>query len=139
MHGSPRRSARSSASSGACAPIDAATHARWFQGRLADTRGALLIAEDARGPVGVLRYDVLGATATVSIYLAPARHGEGLGSSLLQAGHAWLREHRPHVEVIDAEVLSQHAASRRAFEEAGVKIKHVSWECLAARRATEEE
>lgn len=105
------------------APIDSATHARWFQGRLADSHGALLIAEDERGPVGVLRYDVVGAAATVSIYLAPERHGEGLGSSLLQAGHAWLREHRPHVEVIDAAVLSQHAASRRAFEEAGYGLR----------------
>lgn len=112
-HESTRRHAHSPA------PIDAARHEAWFRRRLADAQGALLVAEDARGAVGVLRYDIEGDAATVSIYLVPDRHGESLGSNLLRTGHAWLRAHRPGVRRIEAEVLPGNIASRRAFEEAG--------------------
>lgn len=105
------------------APIDPAHHAAWFAERLNDEHGALLIGEDARGPVGVLRYDVRGATARVSVYLVPARHGEGLGALLLHAGHVWLAAHRPAVRAIEAEVLADNPASRLAFAEAGYTLQ----------------
>lgn len=101
------------------APIDPARHAVWFAERLKDEHGALLIGEDERGPVGVLRYDVRGATARVSVYLVPDRHGQGLGALLLHAGHRWLAANRPAVRAIDAEVLADNRASRLAFAEAG--------------------
>lgn len=101
------------------APIDPARHAAWFAERLKDEHGALLIGEDARGPVGVLRYDVRGATARVSVYLVPGRHGEGLGTLLLHAGHRWLAAQRPGVRSIEAEVLADNRASQLAFAEAG--------------------
>lgn len=101
------------------APIDPARHAVWFAEKLKDGHGALLIGEDERGPVGVLRYDVRGATARVSVYLVPERHGEGLGALLLHAGHRWLVANRPAVRSVDAEVLADNRASRLAFTEAG--------------------
>jgi UDP-2,4-diacetamido-2,4,6-trideoxy-beta-L-altropyranose hydrolase len=101
------------------APIDPDRHAAWFAQRMNDEDGALLIGEDAHGPVGVLRYDVNGATARVSVYLVPGRHGEGLGALLLHAGHRWLCANRPAVRAIDAEVMAENHASRLAFAEAG--------------------
>lgn len=105
------------------APIDPARHAAWFADRLKDEHSALLIGEDERGPVGVLRFDVHGATARVSVYLVPERHGEGLGALLLQAGHRWLTAKRPVVRAIDAEVVADNHASRLAFAEAGYELR----------------
>ncbi|MCS6943956.1 MAG: UDP-2,4-diacetamido-2,4,6-trideoxy-beta-L-altropyranose hydrolase [Sutterellaceae bacterium] len=100
-------------------PIDPDRHAEWFAQRLNDPAGALLIAEDARGPVGVLRYDVRGDVARVSVYVVPGRQGEGLGAVLLHAGHRWLAENRPTLRAVDADILVENAASRVAFAEAG--------------------
>lgn len=107
-------------------PIDPARHAVWFSERLNDERGALLIGEDERGPVGVLRYDVQGATARVSVYLVPDRHGEGLGALLLHAGHRWLMQHRPTVRAVDADVLADNHGSRLAFAEAGYAVRQLT-------------
>lgn len=104
------------------APIDPVSHASWFAERLRDADCVLLIGEDDCGPVGVLRYDVRGATARVSVYLVPERHGEGLGALLLHAGHRWLAANRPAVRTIDAEVLTDNHASRLAFAEAGYAL-----------------
>ena len=104
-------------------PIDPAGHRLWFTARLADPQCALLIAEDAHGPVGVLRYDIADRAAYVSIYLVPGRHGEGFGASMLHAGHRWLRAHRPEVIRIDAEVKAGNHPSRLAFQETGYAIR----------------
>jgi UDP-2,4-diacetamido-2,4,6-trideoxy-beta-L-altropyranose hydrolase len=117
------------------APIDFARHAAWFSDRLRDEHGALLIGEDARGPVGVLRYDVRGAAARVSVYLVPGRHGEGLGALLLHAGHRWLAEHRPAVHFVEADVLADNPASQLAFVEAGYTLRQY----VLRRRLTSQE
>jgi UDP-2,4-diacetamido-2,4,6-trideoxy-beta-L-altropyranose hydrolase len=109
-------------------PIDPAGHRTWFAARLADPQCALLIAEDAQGAVGVLRYDIADRAAYVSIYLVPGRHGEGLGASMLHAGHRWLRDQRPEVVRIDAEVKSSNHPSRLAFEETGYAIRATMFE-----------
>ena len=106
--------------------IDAARHAAWFAERMNDRDGALLIGEDDRGPVGVLRFDVRGDAARVSVYLAPGRHGEGLGPVLLHAGQRWLRAQRPAVRRIDADVLAGNRASQLAFAEAGYIAHHAT-------------
>lgn len=104
------------------APIDPARHASWFAERLRDADCVLLIGEDDGGPVGVLRYDLKGAAARVSVYLVPERHGQGLGALLLHAGHLWLAANRPQVRAIDAEVLADNHASRLAFAEVGYAL-----------------
>ena len=38
---------------------------------LADPKRVLLIAEDAHGPVGVVRFDLDGAEAEISVYRTP--------------------------------------------------------------------
>ncbi|MCX8003939.1 MAG: UDP-2,4-diacetamido-2,4,6-trideoxy-beta-L-altropyranose hydrolase [Burkholderiaceae bacterium] len=108
------------------APIDPDRHAAWFAERLKDGAGALLIAEDGRGAVGVLRYDVRGNVARVSIYLVPGRQGEGLGAVLLHAGNRWLAENRPAVRAVDADILVENAASRLAFAEAGYATRQLT-------------
>jgi RimJ/RimL family protein N-acetyltransferase len=85
--------------------------------------------------VGVLRYDVRGAAARVSVYLVPGRHGEGLGALLLHAGHRWLAEHRPAVHFVEADVLADNPASQLAFVEAGYTLRQY----VLRRRLTSQE
>jgi UDP-2,4-diacetamido-2,4,6-trideoxy-beta-L-altropyranose hydrolase len=102
-------------------PIALEDHLRWLARVLEDDDCLLLIAEEEGSPVGVLRYDLAGATATLSIYLVPGLAGKGYGSRLLLAGDAWLAAQRPEVKVIRAEVQPDNVASVGAFLAAGYR------------------
>jgi UDP-2,4-diacetamido-2,4,6-trideoxy-beta-L-altropyranose hydrolase len=100
-------------------PIDMATHVDWLQRTLAAPDRDLLVAEIQGRPMGVLRFDVTGSRATVSIYLAPEWIGKGYGRSVLVAGHEWLAKHRREVAEVHATILSENRASASAFTQAG--------------------
>ncbi|MNY51229.1 hypothetical protein D3C86_1867980 [compost metagenome] len=78
-----------------------------------------MIAEADDGPVGVLRYDLDGTRAEVSIYLFEGRFGLGWGRALLVRGEAFVIVHWPRLEGITAQVLSANQASLKVFREAG--------------------
>jgi UDP-2,4-diacetamido-2,4,6-trideoxy-beta-L-altropyranose hydrolase len=99
--------------------ISADQHRTWFSAALSSDSRVLLIGETGAGPVGVLRYDIEGSLASVSVYLAPDLHGRGLGPELLRAGDRWLRENLPKVSQVRAQILSSNAVSRAAFRSAG--------------------
>lgn len=101
--------------------IDRAAHEAWFAAVLADPARHLLIGEQAAEPVGVVRFDVRGARAEVSIYLAPGLGGEGGGSELLLAAESWLAARRPEVTGITAQVLGENQRSHRLFEACGYR------------------
>jgi len=103
--------------------IDAESHRAWFRRVLDDPGKALLIGERGGEPIGVLRYDLQGegARALVSIYLVPGNGGHGLGSALLRAGSRWLREHRPAVARVRAEIRPGNRRSIGAFADAGFR------------------
>ena len=104
------------------AEIGRADHERWLAGVLGNPDRLLLIAEHEGRPVGVLRYDIAGDTAMVSIYLAPGTGGHGYGPAVLCAGHALLVTERPAVRRVDARIKPDNRGSRRAFEEAGYRL-----------------
>lgn len=104
-------------------PIERETHDRWFTATLIDRQRDLLIAEHAGQPVGVLRYDVDGDEALVSIYLVPGCGGRGFGPAILRAGHRWLTLNRPRISAVRAEVHGDNAASHKAFREAGYTLR----------------
>jgi len=105
--------------SGDATEISPADHVAWFERVLGDPKRHLLIAEDAGGVLGVLRYDVEGGSARVSIYLVPNRLGSGAGSRLLAAGERWLAARQPEVRELTAEVRDENRASVRLFSDAG--------------------
>lgn len=112
-------------------PIPWERHRAWFDGVLRDPLRALLIAERAQQPVGVLRYDCEGSRCTVSIYLVPGQHGHGYGPRVLCVGHEWLKANRPDVTTVRAEILPDNLDSAEAFRQAGyrgdsnVYLKHL--------------
>ncbi len=98
------------------------THLPWLERRLASAQSLLLIAEESAGvPLGMVRFDIgdaAAAGATISINLAPAQRGRGLGPALILLGCRELR--RAHGEMeIHAFIKPGNAASVRAFERAG--------------------
>ncbi|MBC7804178.1 MAG: UDP-2,4-diacetamido-2,4,6-trideoxy-beta-L-altropyranose hydrolase [Candidatus Parcubacteria bacterium] len=109
---------RASHDSGALEP---ARHEEWFRASLAVPARDLLIAEVGKVSIGVLRYDVDGPRATVSIYLAPDWIGRGYGAEVLKAGHAWLGVHRPVVVEVRAEILAENSNSMSTFLQAGYR------------------
>ena len=105
-------------------PIAYENHRRWLEQVLAAPHRALLVGEDAEGPVGVVRFDLQSTEALISVYLVPSRVGSGLSSALLRAAAGWLRATHPHVERLVAEVRPGNLPSQRAFERAGYVIDH---------------
>ncbi|MBK5510994.1 UDP-2,4-diacetamido-2,4,6-trideoxy-beta-L-altropyranose hydrolase [Pseudomonas sp. TH15] len=79
----------------------------------------LLIAEADDGPVGVLRYDLRGLEAEVSLSLLDQRIGLGWGRALLARGELFVRAHWPQLTAITARVLPDNRASLKVFRDAG--------------------
>jgi RimJ/RimL family protein N-acetyltransferase len=100
-------------------PIAWQAHVAWLAAVLADPDRRLWIAEEAGGPVGQLRVDrTPGGVGTVSIGLAPAARGRGLGSAVLRMGvAAAVRE--LGIGRARAVVMAANPPSRRLFEGAG--------------------
>jgi UDP-2,4-diacetamido-2,4,6-trideoxy-beta-L-altropyranose hydrolase len=100
------------------AVIERSAHEAWLTGVLADPNRLLLVGDIDGAPIGVVRFDIAGAQAEVSIYRVP-RTQPGLGTSLLLAAERWLRERRPDVTAVVAGVRAGNERSTRLFESAG--------------------
>jgi RimJ/RimL family protein N-acetyltransferase len=103
-------------------PIPWHDHVMWYTAQLASQSCLFLIAERGGAPVGVLRFErsVDGCEALVSIALAPAARGRGLGTPLLtEGGRRALAA--LGVRRIAAWIRPTNAASLRAFARAGYR------------------
>ncbi|MBK7901037.1 MAG: UDP-2,4-diacetamido-2,4,6-trideoxy-beta-L-altropyranose hydrolase [Betaproteobacteria bacterium] len=111
---SVRRASRESA------PISRPVHDAWLRDTLARPDRRILVGERDGVPVGVVRFDLSGEEAEVSIYLAPGEHGAGAGGDLLAAAERWLaRDRSAGVCKIRAEVAGGNVPSRQMFLSAG--------------------
>jgi UDP-2,4-diacetamido-2,4,6-trideoxy-beta-L-altropyranose hydrolase len=99
--------------------IEWSAHQNWLAASLSNPRRLLLIAEADDGPVGVLRYDMRGFSAEVSIYLFEGRFGLGWGRALLARGETVVKAHWPELESLTALVLPANQPSLNVFREAG--------------------
>jgi RimJ/RimL family protein N-acetyltransferase len=100
-------------------PIDAATHARWFAGKLADADTALLIAERDGRPVGYTRLErVDPRLAEIGVLIGARDRGRGLGAELIALGTR-TGAAKLGVERVLAHVKPGNEASLRAFRAAG--------------------
>jgi len=101
------------------AQIDLADHRRWFDRVLASEQQALLVGERGGAPVGVVRFDIDGEAAEVSIYVVPQALGRGCGRALLLSAESWLRRTRPQVSTLRAHLRVDNPSSQRLFEACG--------------------
>jgi UDP-2,4-diacetamido-2,4,6-trideoxy-beta-L-altropyranose hydrolase len=110
--------------------ISSSAHARWFERVLSDPDRHLLVAEHREAPVGVIRYDLdrANATAEVSIFLAPAVLGIGLGQPALIAANNWLTSNEPDILRIRAHVRGSNPRSHQLFESVGFHKQRTTFE-----------
>lgn len=103
-------------------PLERVEHDAWFAATLASDDRLLLIGEQEGTDVGVVRFDVNNSAAEISIYVAPARIGNGEGIELLLAAEAWLAANRPDVAELQAEVLRDNEGSHALFLAGGYQL-----------------
>jgi len=90
-------------------------HCQWFEQRLKNNNGPILIGEINRQPLGVVRFDISNHEAMVSIYLVPDSDSKGWGRCLLDHAETWLRQHHPQVLKLHAQVLHNNEPSKKLF------------------------
>lgn len=110
-------------------------HCAWFARRLVDPQTIMLVAEEALGGVGVIRFDLDGADASVSIFLAPGNGGRSLGSIILRDGEQWVMARHPEIKRFLADVRPENAASIALFEGANYEAQRTRFERIVDGRA----
>jgi UDP-2,4-diacetamido-2,4,6-trideoxy-beta-L-altropyranose hydrolase len=116
------------ASSRTRSELDFGSHVQWLRATLDNSARVLLIGERNARPVGVVRFDVEGRSAEVSVYLVPGAHPPGTGGALLAAAETWLRKQRPEVGLYRAEVLGDNRPSHRLFRSGGYILSSTHYE-----------
>ena len=107
--------------------INREDHHKWFASVQASPDRLLLIGQREGLPVGVVRFDIQGDTAEVSIYLVPNIQQPGRGRALLQSAEKWLSANRPRVNKISAYVLGGNERSQYLFSGAGYEVESTSY------------
>jgi len=103
-------------------PISRHDHQMWFARTLSSTASPLLIGHRGGTPVGVVRFDVDGNTAEVSIYRVPDGKEKGLGFHLLEKAEQWLAANRPEIHTLQAHVIGDNGRSRQLFLRSGYRL-----------------
>ena len=102
--------------------FDWKTHQAWMAGVLADPQRALLVGFRRDRPIGMVRFDLQGEIAEVSIHVAPETGSVGLGPGLLRAAEMWFWERYPQARKIRAFVLGKNLRSQNFFKGAGYEL-----------------
>lgn len=100
-------------------PIMYEAHCAWMTRVLADPNRLLLVGLLEGRDAGVVRFDMDGCCAEVSIFLAPGAIGFGLGRALLTAAEARLRQDHPQVKTLSAWVKKDNPRSLQLFQHLG--------------------
>lgn len=109
-------------------PITRGTHQEWFRRAVADSNTVILIGELNGAPIGVARFDLIAIVATVSVYLVPEYHGQGLGTALLEAGADWMRRAHPDIRILEAHIRTENTSSENAFRDAGYRCSSTTFQ-----------
>jgi UDP-2,4-diacetamido-2,4,6-trideoxy-beta-L-altropyranose hydrolase len=103
-------------------------HSRWLVKSLENHNRQILIAELQGRAAGVLRYDIDGSLAVISIYTVPGIKDYGIGTQMIRTGSKWLQCHFPNIHKIQAKVLPENVVSKKAFVNAGFTEHHLTYE-----------
>jgi len=107
-------------------PVSLKDHRAWWLENICKSDRVLLIGSVGAINIGVLRFDVSGVKAVISIYIDPDLTGQGLGTSLTNKGLEWIKSSRPDILTVEAQVKPANEASRRMFISTGFKEEYTS-------------
>jgi UDP-2,4-diacetamido-2,4,6-trideoxy-beta-L-altropyranose hydrolase len=102
--------------------IDWNKHEAWFEQVLIKDDIKLLLISANQKDVGVVRFDLSGSIAEISIYLVPDMLQKGLGTKLLDVSEKWLQLHHPEINEVTAEVLDCNSKSKHFFIKNGYVV-----------------
>jgi len=103
-------------------PIDRETHSNWFSQRLQDSNCLMLVCRDDQGhSLGLVRFDLAGDEAIISINLDPNMRGRGLAGFIIIRTVDELFK-RYNISRVSAFIKPQNLRSAKAFERAGFSI-----------------
>jgi UDP-2,4-diacetamido-2,4,6-trideoxy-beta-L-altropyranose hydrolase len=121
-------------------------HSHWFAERMQDPQSVIYIGENAAGePVGVVRFQIKGESAVLSVNVALRFRGEGWGRELILFSTRDLVRANS-AQRVDAFVKPENQASVRLFEASGFQRKEkeriagqdallFTWECRTGTHA----
>ncbi len=107
--------------------IDFEQHKKWYEKALKDPDIHILTGSVSNEDVGVLRFEISGDEAEVSIYLVNKMFNRGYGRALVNAGEIWLTSNFPAVKYIVAEVLPDNEISMKMFEMCGYQLSNIKY------------
>ncbi len=102
-----------------CREIPWLEHLEWVRRLRLDPDRLQLFAFEHGAPVGAIRFDRAGDSATVSLMVAPEARGRGLAFPIIAGGIAEIRRVWPGLRAIGAAIRAVNFRSRSAFERAG--------------------
>lgn len=105
--------------------INYPTHEKWLADSLLNPNRCLYAIECDESLIGVVRFDVLKESATVSIYIAHTHRSIGAASFGLTEGEKVLCKAFPQVTKIIAEVKSSNETSLRLFNKCEYKSENI--------------
>jgi len=98
-------------------------HCRWLAATLKNANRCLLMCEPEEGePIAVVRFDVEGQSAELSINLSPLERGKGLAPQCLALAKDYFEKQYPSVSKLIAEIKNLNIASRKSFEKVGFTL-----------------
>lgn len=114
-------------------PLALSSHVEWLAKTLHDADKSLLLVSRGERGVACVRFDCAQGVAKVSIYIDPDLHGHGMGTPALAAALNWLKENRPDVGVVQADVLGTNMVSQSLFLAAGFSPTRMRYELSLER------
>lgn len=100
-------------------PISWKEHLLWFENKIQDPNSVLYIAQDVENePLGIIRFDIDGQYATMSINLDKRFRGRGMARVIINEAVEDLFANRP-VFGVNAFIRSHNTKSITAFEKSG--------------------
>lgn len=96
-------------------------HMAWFAASLKNEKRLMLICceSDKNDRVGIVRFEIEGRSALISINLAPEKRGRNLSRACLTGALDYLAQKHPENGCVVAEIKKINIASRKIFESLG--------------------
>ena len=95
-------------------------HCKWFAATLKNANRCLLMCELKEGKsIAVVRFDLEGQSAELSINLSPLERGKGLAPKCLELAKDYFEQQYPSISKLIAEIKTLNIASRKSFEKVG--------------------
>ncbi|MDB2584592.1 GNAT family N-acetyltransferase [Alphaproteobacteria bacterium] len=103
--------------------VEYEVHCKWFAATLKNANRCLLMCELKEGePIGIVRFDVEGQSAELSINLSPLERGKRLAPKCLALAKDYFEKQYPSVSKLIAEIKTSNIASKKSFEKVGFML-----------------